>query len=78
MDKAVEGVLRTFKLPKFQRSSLKRLLQKRWRWPLTREEALHIGQLQEGDRACLRDPYEIVPDRDPLEAQRLVVKINGR
>lgn len=39
-DQACEGILKTFKLPPFQRTALKRLLNKRWKFPMSKNEAI--------------------------------------
>eukprot|EP00392_Amoebophrya_sp_AT5.2_P008004 g8023.t1 len=56
LNDAVRGIVRTFGLPRTQRSFLRKHLKSLWEFPLTRAEALRFGVLRAGDKVLLMVP----------------------
>ncbi|CAD7949003.1 unnamed protein product [Amoebophrya sp. A120] len=80
LEEARSAILKTFHVEKFQRSALKRLLTRRWVWPLSKQDLLTHGQLAEGDQACLINVHtlEVTLDEKVLTHEGQQVKILGR
>ncbi len=83
LDLALRAIMKTFKVPAYQRSALKRILSTRWgHWPLTRSEFLVGGQIQchNGTKAAVLRPKELDIDFfSNWDSNRdLVVKVVGR
>lgn len=59
LERAAKALIQTFDVPRYQRSAVKRLLQKRWTFPLGENELLKSGQLQKEEICYFK---EEIPD----------------
>eukprot|EP00392_Amoebophrya_sp_AT5.2_P014440 g14589.t1 len=55
LERAAKALIQTFDVPRYQRSAVKRLLQKRWTFPLGENELLKSGQLQKEEICYFKD-----------------------